>query len=918
MASPSGRFSGDVMMRRLAMGSEKNSDQHLVDGVEQPVSIPRAQRVLEGLQLAVEEHDGRDVRRRLGAKQPKHRREQADSSGGENQRKADWMDARKRLPQRRAPGGKRLDHGARGAPARHGGGEGRHVARTRTVARGAPPAGAAAVKRSAGDAARAMPRAISSARCAHMRAARTRAMRGRVCHASARRARAHLRAASASRAGVGRAARAVTPNVLFTRRSAEAQARRERERPETRRCLTSHGDAAAAAPAPQPRRGRASSRAAHARGRGQARVGRRRRARRRAVPAHSAVPPLEEDARVAHARRAGAAVFRRRLPPAWRCVSGFPCAPRTNGPAAPALARWQPLGAGLTADCFLGRGGRTARSRRCSTADTNPASQQEQPAQHDRSSVAADTNPASQQEQPAQRDQKPDADALRQQQQPEEQPAQALNAQPASQPEHPAEQSEAQDTDSDTPQDHAVEQSAQTQHAGSAPQHQNVAVAEEPVAAEQQQSTDESGKIAVDAVQPVRADVSLMVTQRQKYDQAAMSIVVLFHNEYESMKTSLKSWLDNGLIDYAQEILFFLNGVEDDKEFLKQITLVEQIPKEKRRIHVSSQNLPLGQAITKMVDLASSEYVLLLEKDWKLIEPAHITKSRLIDSKVLVGSGVAHLVRHRHRHDPGVPLHAQIMHQGREESILRQQPNLLCFVHHWQDDPPNAYPGKGIMHRCGGVERNVDEEDVYCSAGKYCQWNNNPGLFKRKWFMDEIGREYLKQYKIEFDKHGITSPFLDFEYYTNWRPYAWDDKNFTIAVGTGLFSHAESEHKYFNTFWYAHFRLETDMEEVRNQYLKNETRFKQLGGVHYDPAYPKPLTMMERYPVEFVREFQFEDMYTGTLDTQRKMIDERGMGQGGRCQVEEGNVCCELESAHHQAAHHCGKGDDACTRANAV
>eukprot|EP00178_Gracilaria_changii_P021195 TRINITY_DN63089_c0_g1_i1.p1 TRINITY_DN63089_c0_g1~~TRINITY_DN63089_c0_g1_i1.p1 ORF type:complete len:1081 (+),score=176.54 TRINITY_DN63089_c0_g1_i1:94-3243(+) len=381
-------------------------------------------------------------------------------------------------------------------------------------------------------------------------------------------------------------------------------------------------------------------------------------------------------------------------------------------------------------------------------------------------------------------------------------------------------------------------------------------------------------KIFVNTTQPVRADVSALAKQREKCDQASLSIVVLFHNEYESMKTSLVSWLDNGLVDYSQEILFFLNGVKDDREFLKKITQYQQIPKNKRRIYVSEENLPLGKAITKMVDLSSSEYVLLLEKDWKLIEPPDITKSRLIDSKVLIDSGVADLVRHRHRHDPGVPLHALIMHQGREESILKQQANLLCFVHHWQEDPPNSYPGKGIMHRCGGPERNVDEEDVYCTPSKYCQWNNNPGLFRRKWFMDEIGREYLKQYKIEFDQHGIQSPFLDFEYYTNWRSYAWADKNFTIAVGTGLFSHAESEHQYFNTFWYAHYRLETDMEEVRNKYLKNETHFKQLGGVHYDPAYPKPLTMMERYPVEFVRKFQFSDMYTGTIDTQRKMIDE--------------------------------------------
>lgn len=373
----------------------------------------------------------------------------------------------------------------------------------------------------------------------------------------------------------------------------------------------------------------------------------------------------------------------------------------------------------------------------------------------------------------------------------------------------------------------------------------------------------------------VRADVSAMRVAREKYSSANMSIVVLFHNEYSSMNRALESWVDNGLIDYTQEILFFLNGVNSEADFKAGVPDYEaKIPAEKRRLYVSTENMPLGLAITKMIEMASHEYVLLLEKDWQLIEKQPVMESRLIDSKVLIGSGVAHLVRHRHRKNPGVPLHALIMHQGREESIIRQQKNLLCYVHHWQKKPSNEYPGKGLMWRCGGESNFVEEEDIYCSSSEYCQWTNNPGIFKRSWFLNELGEEYRKQYAIEFKQHGKTSPFLDFEYYTNWRSYAWTDKNFTVAVGTGLFSHAETEHKHFNTFWYAHYRLTVDLEEIRNTYLKNESTFKSIGGVHYHPNYSKPLTMMERYPVEFVRSYQFEDMFTGNVETQREIIQE--------------------------------------------
>lgn len=366
-----------------------------------------------------------------------------------------------------------------------------------------------------------------------------------------------------------------------------------------------------------------------------------------------------------------------------------------------------------------------------------------------------------------------------------------------------------------------------------------------------------------------------MVEERKRYAGEKMSIVVLFHNEYDSLKYALQSWIDKGLVDYADEILFFLNGVKSEADFKERIPdYADRIPEEKRSLHVSVENLPLGIAISRMIELTKYDYVLLMEKDWELIEEQPVMQSRLDDSKVIVGTGVADLVRHRHRYNPGVPLHALIMHEGRERSILVQQKNLLCFVHHWQKDPTEMYPGKGIMYRCGGAERNVEEVDIYCSSSVYCQWTNNPCVFKKKWFIDEVGERYKTEYKIEFDKHGKSSPFLDFEYYTNWRNYAWTDKNFTVAVGTGLFRHAETEHQHFNTFWYAWFRLSQDMTEIRDSYLRNETNFKALGGIHYDPASPSPPPMMVRYPVDFVRRYHHKEMFTGDVDGQRKLINE--------------------------------------------
>lgn len=388
--------------------------------------------------------------------------------------------------------------------------------------------------------------------------------------------------------------------------------------------------------------------------------------------------------------------------------------------------------------------------------------------------------------------------------------------------------------------------------------------------------------VLISVVRPSNAHVAPISANRVTRINAAkgkMSVIVLFHGEYESMRFASKSWIRNGLIALADELVIFLNGMQKNTPLLERIPELRPIQElGKLRIIPNPENMPLGLAIVKMVELARYEYVFLLEKDWELIEPVETMFSRIVDSKVMLKEKVADVIRHRHRINPGVPLHALIMHQGREESILRIQKNLLCYTHHWQNDPTTSYPAQGIMWRCGkGTNEKVDldESHVFCATSEYCQWTNNPVIFYRKWFLDNVGYEFQKEYKREKDKEGADSPFLDFEYYTNWRPNAWTNKNFTIALGTGLFRHAEqNEQGDFNTFWYAHYRLTVDFEEVREQYLRNETDFKALGGVHQPPDVEKMPSMMQRYPVQFARKYHWRDTFTGTIETQREMIDE--------------------------------------------
>lgn len=266
-----------------------------------------------------------------------------------------------------------------------------------------------------------------------------------------------------------------------------------------------------------------------------------------------------------------------------------------------------------------------------------------------------------------------------------------------------------------------------------------------------------------------------------------VSAVVLFHNEYDTLRNTVASWERGGLLDAVDEVVFFLNGVADIEGFRREMPMLAAPDwAQKATVVNSNDNLRLGLAIARVVELAAYPHVLLLEKDWALVESADVVRAELRDAGRLVTDGVAHVVRFRHRHRPGAPLHARIMHEKREAAMLRQQSNLFCNLHHWVKDPVANY--SSYFSRCEGDTN--DEEPTWCSPAKYCQWNNNPGLFSRTWFLDGIGAEFKAMYEATF----ATDPgsnMLDFEYFTNWRYDVWNNKPYVVALPLGLFEHQE-------------------------------------------------------------------------------------------------------------------------------
>lgn len=330
-----------------------------------------------------------------------------------------------------------------------------------------------------------------------------------------------------------------------------------------------------------------------------------------------------------------------------------------------------------------------------------------------------------------------------------------------------------------------------------------------------------------------------------------ISAVILFHAEYPTLNHTLETWEANGLLNVVSEFLFFLNGIKSRDDF------DEKMPRLKHprwhglvRVVPSAENLPLGIAINEMVRLARHEFVLLLEKDWALIEPPEETRLQLATSIQLLQSNKVHLVRYRHRHRPGAPLHARIMHENREPQMLSAQSNMFCFMHHWVSNLSISY--SEYFSPCNG-NANLSET-VWCAKARYCMWTNNPGLFYRNWFLENLGRPFLENFKASADKSNSRSGMLDFEFFMNWKMKVWNDRDYVVALPKGLFEHEEvGEQNLMNTVWYAWSRLSTDVKEKSQTYFEAERDQCKAEKTHESgQAYD------EKFPLEFVRLYHYD------------------------------------------------------------
>ena len=241
-------------------------------------------------------------------------------------------------------------------------------------------------------------------------------------------------------------------------------------------------------------------------------------------------------------------------------------------------------------------------------------------------------------------------------------------------------------------------------------------------------------------------------------EKLPISIGILSWHSGQTLDNTLYSYHVSGLLHMVEDVtIFFQETTDEDRKIASHYAtpFIE-----------SKENIGIGKALIELAKNAKTDNILFLEHDWKLIEDRFTTHKRLHSGLNLINNGF-HLVKYRHRQEPGVPLFSQRPYQGNELNHYDSEmdltsPHLLESIH-WVQNPEIDFEGK--------IQK---QGEYFTTTSRWGNWSNNPGLFNTKFYIDTV--EPFAGGGIDLEgKIG------------GW----WARQDFKVAHGEGLFKHED-------------------------------------------------------------------------------------------------------------------------------
>lgn len=249
----------------------------------------------------------------------------------------------------------------------------------------------------------------------------------------------------------------------------------------------------------------------------------------------------------------------------------------------------------------------------------------------------------------------------------------------------------------------------------------------------------------------------------------------------KSLANAMETWQTNGLLDIADEKMLFINSsptAEEDHAIAQKYDFDVYTTQE------HNGNIMAGPSLAYLVGNSTSDYILLMEKDFVLSAKRDVVMREMYTAVQHLARGVdCYRLRGKTDHpaegmpdccSPAEPPNCPYNSGWRSAGDFSAHMNWL-FVY---CDPNVLENSNGRLAMCTSEP---DAPTSYCYTSAETNWSNNPVLFPRKWFMEKM----LDVAFMDWERNNM----FEFNAMLAW--LAWKPPARVCSSLQGIFTHFE-------------------------------------------------------------------------------------------------------------------------------
>lgn len=242
-----------------------------------------------------------------------------------------------------------------------------------------------------------------------------------------------------------------------------------------------------------------------------------------------------------------------------------------------------------------------------------------------------------------------------------------------------------------------------------------------------------------------------------------LSIGILTYKAPQTLTDTLRTYATGGLFNCANDVLVWIqpSATAQEETFICQSFGINS--------KIGEANTWIGGGFRNLAHNLKCDKILLLENDFRLIEPPTETRKILSTAEALIDDEIAHCVRLRSIRDPGQPNWGMTI----KHKVLVDEFNSLSHLSecaYWDPNPHITYPQDIIKIH--------DDPSWFLTSSRRSCFTNNPVIYTKQFYLDHI-TQFLE------DGQDIETKA------TQW----WYHQDFRCAFGSGLFKHERHDGK---------------------------------------------------------------------------------------------------------------------------